>query len=797
MTDESRAAARGEADRFVGRERELRELSQLVRTRRAVTLCGPAGIGKTRLLRALTAGRAARYPDGAFVVSLGDLRQPDLVASQVATAIGVIREPGVPVLEALADALRGRRLVLALDHCDHLADPCARLGQQLLASSPGLLLLATRRAPRPIAGEVTWPVPPLALPPAGGDPAGGTGGDGIALFAERAAAAVPGFAVTAGNRAAVAEIGRLLDGLPLAIELAAARLRVLTVDQLAGSLRDRLELLAGDAAAAPPAHLTLWAAVDWTHDQLAGPEQVLLRRLSVFAGWPQEMAERVCADDGLPAPGIGALLARLGDSALVGVEPDYLGQTRYRMLDAVREYAADRLAAAREAAALHRRLRDFTLTVSDYYLAIGLARVPALWSARLKVFQRYRAEAGNIRSALDWCLRQGDIEGGLRLCAAFGACWLALGESAEAARWFGAFLSADQSGVPASARGPALAGGGYLLLGDDPQRARQWAAEGLEACRAAGDLIFASAALNLLGLAALGARRPREALRHGEEALAQSRACGDRWSEALALSGTAAARAALGALPEARKLAEAGVTVMLEIDHQWGAARALLDLAGLCRALGDLDSARRHYLTALDLLSPVKGTPEIGRGLAGLGGVALDQGDLDAARSYLAQGLRLSLRRGRRGRIAGSLLAMADLAVRENRPDRAVQLAAAATALRPPRSPAVPASAGAARGDPQAEGRAPADPLTEGRAPAGPQAEGRASGGQAAGGQPAGDGDPGDGAAAPSRRVQRCLDAAAGLGSAEIARLWAGGLALTPGAAADLALRPPSAVRPP
>jgi predicted ATPase len=217
--------------------------------------------------------------------------------------------------------------VLALDHCDHLADPCARLGQQLLASSPGLLLLDSRRAPRPIAGEVTWPVPPLALPPAGGDPAGGTGGDGIALFAERAAAAVPGFAVTAGNRAAVAEIGRLLDGLPLAIELAAARLRVLTVDQLAGSLRDRLELLAGDAAAAPPAHLTLRAALDWTHDQLAGPEQVLLRRLSVFAGWPQEMAERVCADDGLPAPGIGALLARLGDSALVGVEPDYLGQT--------------------------------------------------------------------------------------------------------------------------------------------------------------------------------------------------------------------------------------------------------------------------------------------------------------------------------------------------------------------------------------------------------------------------------------------------------------------------------------
>jgi predicted ATPase len=779
MTDDGRAAARGEAGSFVGRERELRELSQLVRTRRAVTLSGPAGVGKTRLLRTLTAGLAARYPDGTFVLSLGDLRQPDLVASVVATAIGVIREPGVPVLDALADALRERRLVLALDHCDHLADTCARLGQQLLASSPGLLLLATCRAPRPIAGEVTWPVPPLELPPAGGGPAGTAGGDGIALFAERAAAAVPGFAVTAGNCAVVAEIGRLLAGLPLAIELAAARLRVLTVDELAGSLRDRLVLLAGEAPAAPPAHLTLQAVLDWTHGQLAGPEQVLLRRLSVFAGWPQEMAERVCADDGPPAPGIGALLARLTESGLVGVEPDFLGQARYRMLEAVREYAAGRLAAAGEAAALRRRLRDFTRTVSDYYLAIGLARVPALWPARLEVFQRYRAEAGNIRSVLDWCLTQGDIEGGLRLCAAFGACWLALGESAEAARWFGAFLSADQSGVPASARGPALAGGAYLLLGDDPERAQRWAAEGLEACRAASDPFFASAALNLLALAALAAGRPGEALRLGEEALAQARACADRWSEALALSGTAAVRAALGALPEARKLAEAGVARMLEIDHQWGAARALLDLAGLCRALGDLDAARRHYLTALDLLSPVKGTPEIGRGLAGLGSVALDQGDLAGARAYLAEGLQLSLRRGRRGRIAGSLLAMADLAGHENRPDRAVRLAAAATALRSPASPPSPASPRQAPGD-----QAPGDAVAATRAPRGPAA-----------GSPLA-GDRGDGPPALSRRVQRCLDAAAGLGPAEVARLWAEGLTLTPGAAADLALQPPSAVHP-
>jgi tetratricopeptide (TPR) repeat protein len=614
-------------------------------------------------------------------------------------------------------------------------------------------------------------------------------GDAVRLFADRAAAAAPGFAVTSGNWAEVARICRMLDGLPLAIEVAAARVGDLAVSQVTDGLSERLRVLADGEETAPPARLALRAALDWSHDLLAPPEQVLLRRLSVFAGWSLEITDRVCADGGLPAPRISSLLARLAELALVEVEPDHLGQTRYRMPDAVREYAADRLAASGEAPGLRRRLRDYALSLCDYYLAIGLAQVPALWPARVEVFQHYRADGGNIRAALGWCLQQGDIEAGLRLCTGFGPCWLVLGEYAEATRWFGAFLTADQSGIPAAARGPALSGGAFLILGDDPERAERWAAEGLEACRVAGNLLFASAALNLLSLADLRAHRPLEALRHGTEALAQARQCGDQWSEALALGGCASAQAALGRLPEARAAAEAATALMLAIDHQWGAARAMLDLARFCHAAGDLTAARAHFLGALNLLTQFKSAAEIAHCLAGLGRVTLEQGDLAAARSYLAQGLNLSLRAGRRPRISRSLLAMAALEVREHRPDRAVQLAAAATALRDPSpdpdklgpAPAAPAAASQPSASPTVPGR-----VSDGQAPASPTVPGRVSDGQAPASQVV------DLESLP-RRVQRYLDAAAGLGPAEVARLWADGLTLTADAAAELALSPPPA----
>jgi predicted ATPase len=747
MIGDGRAHARQETESVAGRERELAELGDLAGSARAISLCGPGGIGKSWLLRRLTAGLAPDFPGGAFLISLADLRWPDLVAARVAAAVGVTEEPGVPPLDTLAEALRGRRLLLALDYCDQVAAACADLAARLLADAPGLLVVTTSRAPLGLPGAATWPVPPLAVPPDADQPGSAPGQDAVALFAARAAAAAPGFALEAGNVATVAGICRELGGRPLAIELAAAWAPVLTPDQTAARLGDRSRRVAARDPAAAPGDRALQAVLDGSHDLLSPAEQVLLRRLAVFADWSVELAERVCADDGLPAAWIAGLMNGLAAKALVASDPDRFGSDRYRMPGAVRDDAARRLARTGETAALHRRLRDYAQHVGDYFLSISLAQVPARWAARTQVFQRYQADPDNIRAALGWCLDQGDIEGGLRLCTAFGSCWLVLGALTEGTMWFSAFLAADQSGVPDSVRGPALAAGAHMISGnDDMERAERWAVEGLAACRAAGSLLFTAAALSMLAQAAQRGGRFEEALQYGRESVEQARQTDDKWSEGLSLASYATAQASLGDLRGARDSASQAVALMLEIDQKWGAARSMLGLAGLERALGDLDAARGHYLTALGLLRPIKGDPEISRCLAGLSRVALDQGDLPQARAHLAEALRLSLDTGRRTATGRSLVAFATLAVAEGRPDRAVQLAAAVTAL----SEAAPRRTGA-RGRPSL---LEAVHLTPGR-------------------------------------VLRYREAAAGLGETEVARLWDAGLKLTVEAAAELALQSP------
>ncbi|HEY3977925.1 MAG TPA: tetratricopeptide repeat protein [Streptosporangiaceae bacterium] len=751
MTD-GWAGARDEGGTLVGRDPDLAELARLAQRARLITLSGEAGIGKTWLARRLTAALAPACPGGMYLVGLADLGQPDLLAARVAAALGVSEEPGVPPLDTVVEALRGRRILLTLDHCEHLAGACAGLAERLLAGSPGLLIVATSRTVLGAAGELAWPVPRLTAPPASTaapeSPDRAARYDAVRLFAGRAAAAAPGFALSPGNCAAVAAICRALGGLPLAIELAAAWAPGLAADQIAARVNERLRQPADlDQPGAPPGR-ELRAALDGSHDLLSPDERVLFRRLSVLAGWSLETAERLCADDGLPASRIAGLLAGLAGKSLIEVEPGAPGQRRYRMPDAIREYAAGCLARSGESVPLRRRLRDYALAIGDYFLSIGLAQVPAPMLARSQLFHRYRTDADNVRAALAWCLEQGDIEAGLRLCTAFGTSWMVLSTVAEGLAWFGAFLSADQSGVPGAVRGPALSAAAWMASGgDEEKQAEAWAAEGLEVCRASGNSLFASGALSLLSQSALRAGRAGEALRHGTEAVEHARQCGDKWSEGLALNSCSAAQAALGQLPAARDSAAAALALMVDIDHQWGAARAALGLAGLDRAHGDLAAARDHYLSALALLRQITGDPEIARCLDGLGRVALGQGNLPEARGYLEQALELSRRAGSRSGTSRGLFAFAALTLREGRADRAVQLAAAAAAL----SEAPRPTAGARRR------RAPAT------APIPPRV-----------------------------RAQRYLDAAAGLGQAEVDRLWAAGLELDAAAAAGLALEPPS-----
>jgi predicted ATPase/DNA-binding CsgD family transcriptional regulator len=693
MNEATHGNITGEPNAFVGRERELAELRQAAQSSRALTLCGAGGIGKTRLALQLMASLGADFPDGAWFVELADLRQPELVVSRIASVVEVTEEPGRPLLETLADALRARRLLLALDNCEHLIDECARTCQRLLASAPGLQVIATSREPLRVAAEAVWMVPPLSLPPAGPDTAMLASSDAVRLFADRAAAVHPGFVLGPANAAATAAICRALDGMPLAIELAAAWVRVLSVAQIEARLGDRFSLLTSGERTAPPRQRTLRAAIDWSYDLLSGPARVLLRRLSVFAGWSLDMAEQVCADDDLPAASVMDLISALVDQSLVITEPVTAGEIRYRLLDTVRQYAAARLAEAGESGVLQARLRDYTLREVERLSRIGMALIEAPWSARVDVFRRFDADVGNLRLALSYCLAELDAEAGLRICAAARPVWIVRGSYAEGAEWLDSFLSLDAVPDRAAVRGPALISRAQLALPSDAARAEQLAAAGLELCRAAGDDEWSAAALNLLAEAALHGGRAEQAAELAGQAITAAQRAADRWNEGYALGTAAAAAGRGGRLPEAQQLADESLAVMREIDHQWGAARTLLGLGDLARLTGDPGSARERYAEALGILREVGARPEIARCLAGLGRIAMDQGDLELGRRRLTESIELSHSIGSRIGVIRALEAFAALDSRAGRAERAVQLVAAAAACReaagfPPAPPA-------------------------------------------------------------------------------------------------------------
>jgi predicted ATPase/DNA-binding CsgD family transcriptional regulator len=681
-----------EVSSFVGRAAEVGEVSELLSNARAVTLCGPGGIGKSRLALHLLAAVTTGYPDGAWFADLSELRHSEHVVTQVAAAVGVDEEPGRPLLHTLADFLRDRRAILVLDNCEHLIASCAALCQHLLACSPGLQVLATSREPLRIAAEAVWHVPPLAVPPdAGADIAGY---DAIRLFAERARAVAPGFRLGPANIGTVAAICRAVDGLPLAIELAAAWVRALSVDQIAARLDNRLALLTGADRGAPARQQTVRATLDWSFSLLSGPEQTLLRRLSDLAGWSLEMAEVVCADAAIPAASVVDLLTALTDKSLVEVEPDGLGQVRYRMLDTVREYAAEHLGRAGEAPLMRARRRDYVLREMEHAAEVGMARVAAPWSATVQVFRRFDLESANMREVLGGCVADKDVAAGLRMCTASRPVWLVRGTFAEGAGWYDALLALPgAAAVPASVRGPALVGRAQLALASGSDRAESLAGAGLTLCRTAGVQHWVATALNLLTEVALHAGRLDAAEARVAEALGVARLAGDEWSEGYALGTQAAVAARQGRLEEAEGLAEQSLAIMRAIRQMWGAARTMLGLGDLALLRGEPSAARDYYHEALDILREVSARPEIARCLAGIGRIDLGQADAPAARRHLTESLQLSYASGSRIGIARGLELTARLCVLDGYPEPAVQLVGAAAALRASaRFPAIPAA---------------------------------------------------------------------------------------------------------
>ena len=682
-----------EPNSFIGRERDLSELAKLLGEVRALTLSGPGGIGKTRLAVRLArdvigdaSQAAAENPgaepalDEAWLVELADWHGQ--TAQQVATTIGIREEQGVPLAQTLAEALRSRHMLLILDTCEHQVSDCATLVQLLLARCPWLRIIATSREPLRVRGETVWRVPPLDLPPDGAPRAELAGHEAVRLFAARAAGARPGFTLTADNTASVARLCRTLDGIPLGIELSAARVRALSVEQIADRLRDRFQLLNSGDRTAPLRQQTLRATVDWSYELLEEAEQILLRRLAVFSGWNLDMAEQVCSDEAIPADAVLGLLISLIDKSLVVLDGEAAGDARYRLLDTIREYAAERLAAAGEQSALSLRHRDCILPLVEETAGGMFNRGEPPWPVRREVFRRGIAEYGNFRIALNTCLTHEHAPEGLRLCIGLRNMWVPHGDAREAATWLDRFLVLPGGEVPPQVRGRALASRAEMAFDlQDYGTLLRCATESLEVSRASGDDFPVPTALRVIGQAALRASRFGDAVAYVDEALAAAESAGNDWEAGLTQAARAAIAVRQGKLKSAQRAYEAALEVLSD-NNRWGIAQVEYGMGTLARARGDAEMAVRCYRDAMEIFRELDAWPEIARCQAGIGWIAVTSGDFALAAGSLAESLRLNQGCGQRLGIARGLEAFAALAAAQQQPSPAARLAGAACQLR-------------------------------------------------------------------------------------------------------------------
>jgi predicted ATPase/DNA-binding SARP family transcriptional activator len=624
-----------ETTSFVGRESELATIEDLLGLSRLLTLTGPGGSGKTRL--ALKAGElaAGRYPGGVWLVELAPVARPDLVAVAAASALGIREEPGHPLAETIAAHLRQAEALLIVDNCEHVLDEAAGLVTGLLRQCPALRILATSQSRLNVTGEATWPVPPLTLPPPDErDPAVVARSESARLLCERARLARPGFSLAEVNAAAVSEICRRLDGIPLALELAAARLNALTARQLAARLDDRFRLLSGRSRGGLPRHQTLQAAIEWSHDLLSDAERVCFRRLAIFAGGcTLEAAEAVLPGGGLPADAVLETVTALVDRSLLTTE-ERSGSMRYGMLESVHQFARRQLAAAGEQDELSRRHLAWLL---DY---AGQADLDGpdqeAWLDLLE------ADLENIRAGLEWGLAQPGPEQAMALAGALAPFWQVRGHASLGRRWLDSALAAAGPGADPRLRAIALDGAGQLAyVQADHQAQLSYQQESLAIWRGLGDDARTASCLGELGAAA-----------HirGDYPAAQA-----MYAEALELARRAGASNVMG--------------------------RCLSGLGRLALHTGDQAQATAYYTESM---SRFRASGDLRRAtviLGNLGVVAFNEGDFDLAAARLQEHLANSRKLGDRKLIGGALTNLGTVLYNTGDTDRAADLHAEALAL--------------------------------------------------------------------------------------------------------------------
>ncbi|MFF5208714.1 ATP-binding protein [Streptosporangium sp. NPDC000396] len=671
-----------EPNAFIGREADVEELTELLGVARVVTLCGAGGIGKSRLGVRVAAQVAAQFPGGVWLVELTEAVPGDLIAPRVAALLGVKAEPSRPLTETLIDALGDRRLLLIIDNCESLIEESARFCQALITACPGVRVLTTSREPLRAAGETVWRVPPLTLPQGGVHDLAVS--EAVRLFVDRATAASRGFAVTEQNANDIASLCEALDGMPLAIELAAALCRVLTVEQIHARIRDRFRLLSTGDRTAPARHQTLRATVDWSYQQLKEPERILLRRLAVFTGgWTLDMAEQVCAGNGLWAEDILRVLCGLVDKSLVLADAEIAGETRYRMLETIREYAAEQLDISGEETELRRRHRDHMIEIAGRIHQMIVRRPRPTWVEICPMLVLLDELQANVWAAVRWSAEAGDPESALRLLVLLRWPTIAGGRFTPADQWLDRLLAVEPARLTPRVRADALVLRGQVAFGQgDPDTAQTVCTVAAELCRATGLHGPLGGALAVLAWVAIYQRRPDRARSFLDEALDAVHKVDDPWHEMVIRSMEGTFALSEGRAKESQRSFEAALAIAHELDNHWAVPVALIGLAQVAWLRGDLVEARAYYEQALDLLQDITAHWVTITCLSGLGRIALAQGDLATARARLIESLRLCLGTGQRLGVARRIEALAQLALAEEDDRRAVRLAGASAAIR-------------------------------------------------------------------------------------------------------------------
>ena len=663
---------------LVGRGRELAGTQALLRRHnvRLVTLTGPGGTGKTRLALKLAAELLDEFSDGVFVVDLAPIRDPALVASAIARALGVNEGGDWPVTQGVKAWLRDKRVLVLLDNLEHLLDAAPLIGE-LLAAAPRLKVLATSRTPLHISGEHEYPVGPLETPDleADADVHRLSKTEAIQLFVERASAVQPGFSLTEQNAMAVAAICVRLDGLPLAIELAAVRAKVLTPQAILSRLDRRLELLTSGARDLPPRQQTLRATIDWSYDLLAPHERVLFRRLAVLVGGCSlEAAQAVAGENGRDVlDGIASLV----DKSVLQLDPKAGDEPRFRMLETIREYALERLAQSGETDVTRRRHAHFYCALAERAEAGLRSPHQQEWLTRLD------AEYNNLRAALAWCAASGEADLGLRMASELWRFLQIRGYLTEGRQQLERLLALTDPSYPNPIHAAAQSCLGMLaFFQGDYQPARALFEQALTAQRQFTDrraIGFSTYGLALVTQAEGDYRTARALSQESRAAFQDTR---DVWGMAMTLQGLAQATYLLGHVGAARFLFEEGLRCSRQLGDRRNIAVFLACLGTIAREQGDHAQARLFLGESLAIHRELGDAWGIPTQLAQLGLLAQHEGNHELARQHFAEALAIRRETADRPGLAASLECFAGLAAQNRRPAAAARLLGAATALR-------------------------------------------------------------------------------------------------------------------